>query len=136
MKCIMPIDQICMKTFKGAFVIAVSFLISMNALAGFRISEGHYLNIGGSNIYYEEDGAGETIVLIHDGLMNSSVWDGEWNILLKKFHVIRYDRRGYGLSDIPAKPFSQSDDLLASIIRGEVIIIQSSHRFIETLANK
>src|SRR6266700_2662996 len=79
-------------------------------------SPGHYLQVGEAKIYYEEAGTGETVVLIHDGLMNSNTWDFEWNALSKKFHVIRYDRRGYGLSDLPAKPFAQWEDLHTRLV--------------------
>jgi 3-oxoadipate enol-lactonase len=72
---------------------------------------GAYLDVGGSKIYYEESGTGEAIVLVHDGLVSSMTWDGVWRTLAKKYHVVRYDRRGYGLSDPPAVPFSPIDDL-------------------------
>jgi pimeloyl-ACP methyl ester carboxylesterase len=73
---------------------------------------GSFLTVDDSRIYYEECGAGPSIVLLHDGLLSSVTWDGEWDALCKKFHVIRYDRRGYGRSDKPTKPFLQSKDLL------------------------
>ena len=95
------------------FTIFVFLSCCFNSFAAVDKSDGHYLKIGDSKIYYEEAGAGEAIVLVHDGLLNSATWDGEWDILRKKFHVIRYDRRGFGLSDTPTKPFSQSDDLYA-----------------------
>src|SRR5258708_32536763 len=72
---------------------------------------GDYLAIGSSKIYYEEAGNGEPIILVHDGLVNSMTWDGVWGALAKTYHVVRYDRRGYGLSDTPTTAFSQIDDL-------------------------
>jgi 3-oxoadipate enol-lactonase len=57
-------------------------------------TQGHYLKIGETRIYYEDAGAGEALLLIHDGLASSVTWDEEWAALSKRFHVIRYDRRG------------------------------------------
>jgi pimeloyl-ACP methyl ester carboxylesterase len=76
-----------------------------------RIPNGNYLDVGGAKIYFEEEGKGESVVLVHDGLVNSMTWDGEWETLKQKYHVIRYDRRGYGRSDTSSSPFSQIEDL-------------------------
>jgi 3-oxoadipate enol-lactonase len=74
---------------------------------------GGYLDVRGSRIHYEECGTGPTIILLHDGLIDSSTWDNVWKPLCASFHVVRYDRRGFGFSDAPQRPFSPSDDLLA-----------------------
>src|SRR5215471_16211629 len=71
---------------------------------------GNYLDISGSKIYYEQCGSGASIVLLHDGLVHAISWDGIWSPLCGKYHVIRYDRRGYGRSDRPKTPFSPTDD--------------------------
>jgi 3-oxoadipate enol-lactonase len=69
------------------------------------------LDVGAGKLYYEECGSGATIVLLHDGLMHAVTWDAVWEPLCRKFHVIRYDRRGYGRSDAPKVQFSPADDL-------------------------
>lgn len=76
-------------------------------------SSDHYLMVNGCRIYYEERGTGPAIVFLHDGLVHAITWDGIWHSLAQKFHVVRYDRRGYGRSDIPKTPFSPTDDLAA-----------------------
>jgi pimeloyl-ACP methyl ester carboxylesterase len=70
-----------------------------------------YLNVSGSKIYYEEGGAGPTIVLLHDGLLHAVSWDEIWKPLTSRFHVIRYDRRGYGRSGPATVSFSPTEDL-------------------------
>ncbi len=82
------------------------------ASSGPQGQAGSFLTVDDSRIYYEECGTGPSIVFLHDGLLSSVTWDGEWSALCKKFHVIRYDRRGYGRSDKPTKPFLQTKDLL------------------------
>src|SRR5438094_5886687 len=60
-----------------------------------------YLDVGGSKIYYETRGSGPAIILLHDGLLHAVTWDEVWQTLATKHEVIRYDRRGYGVSDLP-----------------------------------
>lgn len=71
-----------------------------------------HLDVGGGKIYYEECGSGASIVLLHDGLMHAVTWDAVWEPLCRKYHVVRYDRRGYGRSDLLKTQFSPTDDLL------------------------
>jgi pimeloyl-ACP methyl ester carboxylesterase len=70
-----------------------------------------YLDVGGSRIYYETRGSGLAIVLLHDGLLSSPTWDGVWETLAKRHQVIRYDRRGYGRSELPSNSYSSTEDL-------------------------
>ena len=70
-----------------------------------------YVDVSGTKLYYEECGSGPAVVLLHDGLLDSVSWDEIWKPLAGKFHVIRYDRRGYGRSDPATSSFSPVDDL-------------------------
>ena len=70
-----------------------------------------YLDVGGSKLYYEECGSGPAIVLLHDGLLHSVSWDEIWRPVARKFHVVRYDRRGYGRSEPATSSFSSIEDL-------------------------
>src|SRR5438045_2624493 len=71
-----------------------------------------YLDVGGSKIYYEKCGSGPAVVLLHDGLLPSVTWDEVWQPLATKYEVIRYDRRGYGRSELPTKSYSSTEDLM------------------------
>jgi pimeloyl-ACP methyl ester carboxylesterase len=64
-------------------------------------------------LYYEVAGDGPNVVLIHDGLVHRETWDDQFTTFAKRFHVVRYDRRGYGRSDVPTVPFSNVEDLEA-----------------------
>lgn len=75
------------------------------------LARADYFEINNQKMYYEACGSGPAVVLLHDGLMHAVTWDGIWNQLCGKFHVVRYDRRGYGRSDVPKERFSPSDDL-------------------------
>jgi len=90
---------------------------------------GDYLELEGSKIYYEEGGSGPVIVLLHDGLIHAIAWDGLWDSLCASHRVIRYDRRGYGRSGAPTKPFSSTDDLFKLLSHLDVqhaIVVGSS----------
>lgn len=75
---------------------------------------GQYMDRGGGKLYYEECGSGHAInvVLLHDGLLHSVSWDGVWQPLCAQYHVLRYDRRGYGRSAAAIAPYVPEDDLL------------------------
>lgn len=96
--------------------ILAAFLFSglLNSTADGQTSG--YLDVSGSKIYYEEGGSGPAIVLLHDGLLASAVWDEIWPSLATKYRVIRYDRRGYGRSDSVTSSFSPTKDL-AKLLR-------------------
>ena len=70
-----------------------------------------YIDVDGGKIYYEAAGAGEYIVLLHDGTVHNEVWDGQFSVLSKEYRVVRYDRRGYGKSSAPKAAFSNIEDL-------------------------
>jgi pimeloyl-ACP methyl ester carboxylesterase len=68
---------------------------------------------GEARIYYEETGAGETIVLIHAGLLNLTMWDDQVREFADRYRVVRYDLRGHGRTESPRSSFSHVDDLSA-----------------------
>lgn len=76
---------------------------------------GNYVDVGDVKIWYEECGdihtSGPGVVLLHDGLVHSITWDGVWAPLCDEYHVVRYDRRGYGRSEPSKAPFVPEDDL-------------------------
>jgi len=70
--------------------------------------------VDGGQIYYETCGkATRTIVLLHDGVVDSASFDEMWALLCKDFRVVRYDRRGYGKSPAAKAAYSAQDDLAA-----------------------
>jgi 3-oxoadipate enol-lactonase len=70
-----------------------------------------YVDVEGGRLFYEEAGEGGAVVLLHDGLLHRESWDGQFSALAESYRVLRYDRRGYGLSTAPEAPFSHIRDL-------------------------
>lgn len=66
-----------------------------------------YINVGKENsaeidLYYEDHGSGDPVVLIHGYPLNSASWEKQLPVLLAAGRrVITYDRRGFGKSSQP-----------------------------------
>ncbi|HEY4851576.1 MAG TPA: alpha/beta hydrolase [Streptosporangiaceae bacterium] len=57
-------------------------------------------------IYYEDHGAGQPVVLIHGYPLSGRAWDQQVPVLLDAgYRVITYDRRGFGKSSQPASGY-------------------------------
>jgi len=69
------------------------------------------VNVGQENntdieIYYEDHGAGQPVVLIHGYPLSGRAWDRQVPVLLESgYRVITYDRRGFGKSSQPANGY-------------------------------
>jgi hypothetical protein len=56
----------------------------------------NYVQLGDVHTYYEEDGEGEALVLLHPGLADSRAFEEYVPEFARHFHVFRPDRRGHG----------------------------------------
>ena len=81
---------------------------------------GNYVTVGQENstpidLYYEDHGAGQPVVLIHGYPLNGTSWEKQTAALLAAGHrVITNDRRGFGKSSQPATGYDYdtfADDL-------------------------
>ena len=58
--------------------------------------------VNGVSLYYEAEGAGRPLVLIHGHTLNLRMWDLQVPFFVRDHRVIRYDVRGHGRSESPA----------------------------------
>jgi non-heme chloroperoxidase len=71
-----------------------------------------YVNVGKENstdieLYYEDHGAGDAVVLIHGYPLSGASWEKQIPVLLATGHrVITYDRRGFGKSNQPTAGYN------------------------------
>jgi len=72
-----------------------------------------FLETNGARIYYEVDGNGPPVVLIHAGIANLRMWDDQVTALRDGYRVIRYDTRGFGETETDAVEFSNRADIAA-----------------------
>jgi len=71
-----------------------------------------YVNVGKENstdieLYYEDHGAGDAVVLIHGYPLSGASWEKQIPSLLATGHrVVTYDRRGFGKSSQPTAGYN------------------------------
>jgi pimeloyl-ACP methyl ester carboxylesterase len=70
-----------------------------------------YVDVEGGKLYYEEAGGGHPLLLIHAGVANLDMWDGQVPVFAEKYRVIRYDAREYGRTTTEAVSFSNRQDV-------------------------
>jgi len=88
-----------------------------------------YLTVGKENsskidLYYEDHGSGQPVVLIHGYPLSGASWEKQVPVLLNAGHrVITYDRRGFGKSSQPTTGYNYdtfAEDLYKLIMHLEL----------------
>ena len=72
-----------------------------------------FANVNGARLYYELAGSGAPLVMLHAGIADCRMWDGEFEAFARSHRVLRYDMRGYGKSLPVDGDFNLEDDLEA-----------------------
>jgi 3-oxoadipate enol-lactonase len=68
-------------------------------------------DIRGARLHYELAGDGAALVLVHEGVADSRMWDDQFEVFARRYRVLRYDVRGFGRSSLPGGPYSHVEDL-------------------------
>ena len=76
-----------------------------------------FLKANGIVQHFVSEGSRDGPVLVFANSLGSDlrIWDGVVGHLAGDFRIIRYDKRGHGLSDVPAPPYSL-DDLVEDLV--------------------
>lgn len=77
------------------------------------MTESGFVEVPGGRLYYEVEGAGHPLLLIHGGLGSLRMWDEQVPAFAEHYRVIRYDTRGFGRSETEDVPFSNRADAAA-----------------------
>jgi pimeloyl-ACP methyl ester carboxylesterase len=75
--------------------------------------ESGFIDVPGARIYYEAEGSGPPLTLIHAGVAHLRMWDAQVAAWRDRYRVIRYDTRGFGRTLVEDVPYSNRDDLRA-----------------------
>ena len=102
---------------------------------------GHYFTYKQQQIFVNESGRGETLLLIHGFPTASWDWYRMWPHLIQEYHVLAADFLGFGFSDKPRNyPYSILDqaDLLEALLRKKGIerVHIISHDYGDTVAQE
>lgn len=62
-------------------------------------------------LYYERQGVGTPVVLVHGFNLDTRMWDGMFETLAERYQVIRFDMRAFGRSDAITEPFAVYEDI-------------------------
>jgi 3-oxoadipate enol-lactonase len=77
------------------------------------MTDSGFCAVNGGRIYYEVDGSGPALTLIHAGVANLRQWDEQVPVLASDYRVIRYDTRNFGHTTSDNVTFSNREDLAA-----------------------
>lgn len=71
-----------------------------------------YVEFPGARIYYEVEGQGPALTLVHAGVAHLRMWDPQVTAWGDRFRIVRHDERGFGRTLTEDVPYSNADDLL------------------------
>jgi 3-oxoadipate enol-lactonase len=77
------------------------------------MGESGFLAVDGGRIYFEVEGDGHPLLLIHGGLGSLRMWDGQVPAFAERYRVIRYDTRGFGRTETEDIEFADRADAAA-----------------------
>jgi 3-oxoadipate enol-lactonase len=77
------------------------------------VGEPGFVDVEGGRIYFEVEGEGHPVLLIHGGLGSLRMWDDQAAAFAEHYRVIRYDTRGFGRTDTDDVEFSNRADAAA-----------------------
>ena len=80
------------------------------------MSQSHFAIINEIMLHYRDDGSGTPIIFANSLGSDLRIWDVVGSTLGQTHRIIRYDKRGHGLSDCPPAPYSIRDH--ANDLRG------------------
>lgn len=69
-----------------------------------------FMRANGVVLHYEDTGGGKPALVFANSLgTDFRIWDAVAEILGQSYRLIRYDKRGHGLSEAPAAPYAMAD---------------------------
>ena len=77
-----------------------------------------YVDLDGVRLYYEETGAGDPIVFVHEYAGDYRSWEPQVRYFAKRYRCITYNARGYPPSDVPGNVAAYSQDIATDDIAG------------------
>ena len=73
--------------------------------------EAFIIKAGNAQLVGEQAGAGKSLLFLHAGVADKRMWHDQISDLGKDYHVVAYDRRGFGETISVDEPFTHIEDL-------------------------
>ncbi len=74
--------------------------------------------VNGTSLYYEVEGSGSPLVLVHGFACGLRIWDPQVRAFAARRRVVTYDVRGHGLSDAPPDAAAYSQPISVEDLHG------------------
>ena len=68
-------------------------------------------------VYSEVAGEGPAVVLVHEGICDSRMWEPQWEPWSRSYRLLRVDLRGFGRTPLEPGRFAHARDLIETIER-------------------
>ena len=96
---------------RAAPAVALALALAGGASAAGPERVTGFVDVPQGRLWYDAQGEGPPLVLLHDGLLPSETWGLVVPALARHYRVVRYDRRFYGRSRSDTRDYSSVDDL-------------------------
>ena len=70
-------------------------------------------------LWHEIAGEGPPVLLIHEGICDSRMWEPQWRTFRRAHRTVRCDLRGFGQTPLPPEPYSHARDVAQLLDRLE-----------------
>ena len=84
------------------------------------------MTVAGGDLHHEVAGEGPPVVLIHEGIADSRMWELHWRTFPREHRTVRLDLRGFGESPLEPGPYSHARDvvgLLEHLVLGPAALV-------------
>lgn len=88
---------------------------------------GQYVTVAGLKTWYDEQGGGDPLVLLHGGLVTNETWGAQIPAFAEHFKVIAPERRGHGHTPDVDGPLSYDDMAKDTVAFLEAVVGAPAH---------
>lgn len=88
---------------------------------------GEYVEIAGLKTWYDTEGQGDPLILLHGGLVTNDTWAAQIPAFAERFHVLAPERRAHGHTPDVEGPLNYADMANDTIGFLETVVKQPAH---------